>query len=555
MSATEFLAHTLMDAGRLPDALPLLQELFNAQTPNLDVAVLLNCAARLKQDQIILDTCEELHKRGVRRWELIEFEAQYLEEYNFTKAITRLQEFITTNPTHKLAKLRLAIIATRYNQGDLVHVSEEILPEPERLPVPYAVPLVHLLQWHGQGRLAVEYAYRVLRCHYSEFETHKAYLASLIPPPPPDEIPATMDQVQIGSAVGYSEHDGGITNWFVIENTDKPSREFEEVAADSDIARQALGKRVGEFFVVAKSSVQDRVGKILQILSKYTRRFQVIGGEMQVTFGAQSVVQSIHIPTPEKLSATDLQPMLDDIKAHSEAVSKLREIYKSIAVPLHVYGERLGHTAFDALIDLASSEDDFIRCADPQTQALASALKALETKSTVVLDLTALASLYLLGITRQILKSSAFRFVMSPATFTELQDARAKTKFGRAHGTMYYQNGRHYITETSQEESDEQKSTFEEYMQCVTANVAITPVPQLATLPRRDILEQVLGRYGTESALLSLSPGYIWWTDDLVAAHAATSELGVERTWTQALIEHLATLGLIDRSLVEESYA
>jgi len=555
--ATDFLARTLIDAGRLADALPLLQELFNAQTPNFDVGLLLNCAGRLKQDKIILDTCQALYERGVRNWEVVEFESRYLEEYDFPKAIARLQEFITANPTQPLPKLRLAIVGTRYGQNDLIPVSDEILPAPEELPMAYAVPVVHLLQWHGKGKLAVHYAYRLLRCHYSELAAHKAYIASLVPGSRPEDIPAAMEMVEIGSAVQYAEGDDAAVGWFVIEDTDKPNSDFDEITAQSDIARELLGKKVGDSFVLAKSSIRNRVGKVVQILSKYTRRFQVIGDQMQLKFGSQSVIQSIRLPSSNRLTAADLQPMLDSVKAHSEAVSKLREIYRSTLVTLHMYGHHLGHTAHEGLIDLAISEDDFIRCAPPQIEIFANALGALGSKSTVVVDLTALATLHLLGISRQVLTSTAFRFAMTPATSTELQQLRAKSRFSTAHGTMYYEKGQHYFAEAAEDEVEKQKATFEEYMQCIEENINVIPVPQAATLTpeRRELLEKILGREGLESALLALSPGYSWWTDDFAAGEVAKSELGVERVWTQVILEHSANVGLMDRSVVDEAYA
>ena len=39
----------------------------------------------------------------------------------------------------------------------------------------YAIAAVHVLQWQGQNRFAVDYAYRVLRAHTSEVEAYKAY--------------------------------------------------------------------------------------------------------------------------------------------------------------------------------------------------------------------------------------------------------------------------------------------------------------------------------------------------------------------------------------------
>ena len=433
----DFLGRTLMEAGRPADALPILQELFNAQTPNFDVGLLLNCADRLNQDQVILDTCQSLYERGIRHWRVVEFESRYLEEYDFEKAIRRLQEFITANPTQRLPKLRLAIIRMRYGQSDGVPVSEEILPTPKDLPMPYALPVVQLLQWHGKTKLAVDYAYRLLSAHYSEFEAHKAYLTSLLTGDRPEDIPAAMDNVEVGSAVQYAEGNDVPVGWFVIEDTERPDREFEEISAESEIARELLGKKVGDSFVLAKSPVKDRLGNILQILSKYTRRFQAIGDQMQLKFGPQSVIQTIHLPSPDRLTVGDLQPMLDSIKAHSEAVSKLRELYRSTVVTIHLYGRQLGHTAHEGVIDLAISEDDFIRCAPPRVEVLASTLASLGSKSTVVVDLTALATLLLLGISRQVLTSTAFRFVMTPATFKEFRELRAKSRSSKAYGTFH----------------------------------------------------------------------------------------------------------------------
>lgn len=96
-----------------------------------------------------------------------------------------------------------------------------------------------------------------------------------------------------------------------------------------------------------------------------------------------------------------------------------------------MYGAKLGNGPCEALFDLATSEDEFVRCAYPTTDALANAIATLETKSTAVLDLVALTTLRLLGITRQVLTSGRFRFVVSAATYTELQELRAKAVFQR----------------------------------------------------------------------------------------------------------------------------
>jgi hypothetical protein len=185
---------------------------------------------------------------------------------------------------------------------------------------------------------------------------------------------------------------------------------------------------------------------------------------------------------------------------------------------------------------------------------LAVAITILATRSAVVLDLVALATLQLLGITRQVL-TSGLHFVLSPATLAALQQLRAKSRFAAAHGTMYYDNGQHYMSHTTEERSAKQKAAFEEWMRSVENNTSVITVAELAALDpkRRGELEKMFGRDGVEAALLALAPGHVLWTDDFVFAEVAKSELGVERVWTQAMVEHLANRGLIDRALADEA--
>jgi transcription elongation GreA/GreB family factor len=555
-SLTNFLGRLLLEAGRPSDALPLLQELFDAQTPNFDVGLLLRCAGQLEREQVILDTCQALYERGYRDWELLEFESLYLEDRDYQKAFARLQEFVAANPGHRVARLRLATLAMRYGRNDIAPLSNTTLPSPDELPMRYAAAALRVLQWQNQGTLAVDYAYRVLRAHTSEIEAHKAYLWSLTPGARAD-IPATMDKVEVGSAVEYSENSDASAGWFVIENTNKPSKEFEEIAASDDLAKELLGKKVGDTFVLANSPVKNRVAKITQIRSKYTRRFQATGGQMELKFPGQSVIWTLHVPPPEKLTVADIQPMLDTIKARSEVVAKLRDIYRTTAITLNMYGAKLGHGPCEALLDLATSEQDFVRCAYATPAALPSAIATLETKSTVVLDLVALTTLRLLGITRQVLTSGRFRFVISAPTYTELQQLRAKARFSSPHGTMFYKDGQHYMTQTTEEQSEREKAAFEEWMQCVEKNTTVVSVPEVAALDpeRRKVLEKAFGWEGLDAAVAALAPDSILWTDDLVFAEYAKSEVGVQRVWTQAVVEYLASLGLIEREIAQEAYA
>ena len=64
-ATTESLADLLMLLGRRSEALPLWKQLFEEEVPGFDPGILLDCAARLKRADIILEVCDRLRSRDV----------------------------------------------------------------------------------------------------------------------------------------------------------------------------------------------------------------------------------------------------------------------------------------------------------------------------------------------------------------------------------------------------------------------------------------------------------------------------------------------------------
>jgi hypothetical protein len=551
----DFLARNLMQVGRLKDALPLLQALFGFQFPNFDGGLLLDCASRLQRDDIVLETCQTLFERGQRDWNILEFELQYLEGYDFGKAVARLETFITDHPQHRLAKLRLAILTTRVTGRSTIELDEKSLPPPDELPTRYAVAAVEALHANHQAMLSVDYAYRVLRSHFSDVNAHSAFVTSLNLAVRPEDIPVEMERVAIGTAVLYSEGPSVPMSWFVIEDTPTPSAHFEEISANSPIAQGLLGKTVGETFILAKSAIKNRVGTIHKILNKYTRRFQACMSGMQILFGDASPVQSVEMGSSGTVTHEDIQPILDSVKQQAAEVSSLRQAYANLPISLHAYGARFGQDAYDALFDLASSDLE-IRCANAKSEAFQQAVGTLQSKSTVIIDLSALATIRLLGIEKPVLRTEGISFAISQATAEKLEQIRVESRKGPS-GTMVFQGGQHYLLTRTAEEAEGLRRATEEWIDLVKANVSLLSAPRVAELDpkRRKELDEMFGRYGLEAASLAQSPGHILWTDDLVLGVIASQELGVERIWTQAFLEYLVTVGRLTRAAADAASA
>jgi tetratricopeptide (TPR) repeat protein len=176
-----FLGRLLTTIGRLTDALPLFQEAFDADVPSFDYALLLDCAARLHREGVIIDTFKKLRARGVEDWQTVEFGVQFLQKYQPREAVTVLQEFLAKNPGHKLSTLALSVLGLITNQPELVSGNIDDLPQIEELSVEHIVPAVHVLRSVGNADPAVAYAYEYLRLHFKDALAHRAFVLAMSP--------------------------------------------------------------------------------------------------------------------------------------------------------------------------------------------------------------------------------------------------------------------------------------------------------------------------------------------------------------------------------------
>lgn len=350
----EFLANLLMLLGRRSEALPLWKELFEEDVPGFDPGILLDCAARLQRADIILEACDRLRSRGVNDWRLVEFELPFRQKYDIDGTGEVLKTFLDRHPDHKLAALRLSAIGLILNRPDLVRARESDLPTIKELPLEWAMTAVQVMKLGGDPDTAVDYAYRFLRLHFGSVEAHQALAMSMLPGPYSPSYPPTLDVVSPDAAVCYQELSAPESKWVVLEATNTPNGDFEEISVDSPLAKALMGRRVGDTVVIAAGHIQNRSAKILHILPKYVRRFQDSMAEMQVRFGSASSVESVRFGGADGVDLQDgVKTVLDSVKRRADALQGVRQVYSTGPVSLHMYGHRFGGNAYTALTDIA----------------------------------------------------------------------------------------------------------------------------------------------------------------------------------------------------------
>jgi tetratricopeptide (TPR) repeat protein len=554
----EFLANLLMLLGRRGEALPLWKDLFDEDAQGFDPGTLLDCAARLKRADIILEVCGRLRSRGVYDWRLIEFELPFRQKYDSDGAVELLEKFLNRNPNHKLATLRLSAIGSILNRPELVRARESDLPTIEELPLEWAMTAVQVMRLGGDPDAAVDYAYRFLRLHFGSVEAHQALGMSMLPGPHPPSHPPTLDLVGRGAAVCYQELGSPESKWVVIEETNAPNGDFEEIPVDSALAKALMGSRGGDIVVIAAGHIQNRSAKILHILPKYVRRYQDSMAEMQIRFGSASSVESVRFGGADAIDLQQgVQTILNSVKQRADAVEGARQVYSIGPISLHMYGHRFDENAYTSLSDIALAEGRDVKCNFGTSEEREQALSALKAAKAIVVDITALATLRLLDLTN-VLSSQKFKFIISQATRMELREMLINNKLLSSRGeTLMFERGRHVMYEHTEESRARGNRADEEFIQFVEATTELRSGVALATIEpeKRQALENLFGQYGAEALVLASDPDHILWTDDLIQAHVAAQEYGVRRVCTQLLLGTLADAGIISLQQYSEASA
>ena len=517
-----------------------------------DTRYLLACAQRLDRDDILLETFRKLRQAGAIDRTLLDNELSFFEKYDRDTAIKILNEEISQRPEDKALKLRRSRLRLALDRADLIDHDPSSVPAADEVEPRTALEAVHVLKAIGQEQYAVQYAYEVIRHNFQEPDAHGAFTLVLSPfgNEPQLENP---DSVETDAAVRYVEQGDSVPHWIIVEATPDPDSQLPEpeLSPDDAICKAMMGKKVGDTFILAEG-IQDRIGEIKAIQNKYVRRFQDCMEQWQVRFPGVQFVETIKLSEKSGESGEpepDISVILESVDRRREDVSKAERMYKKEELlSLHMFGEHSGKTAFTALGYLALQTDVPVRCCHGSVEEHEQAAKALRSCNALVLDMSAIASLFLLD-RLDILENWSIDLVVSINTVNELRRMIANEAQLRSNqlGVLRQTEIGHAFEERTAEQKKADIEKLRHLVEMVEANCKVKPCEALAAMEpeKRETIIKCFGRYGAEAVLLAAVPGGVLWTDDFAQAALGRSEHGVSRVWTQFVIEARAESGMV----------
>lgn len=535
------LADLLETVGLYQQSLQQWEKILISGVNDPDLRKVLACAERVGRHDIILKILKQLRESGVFLQDFLQYEISLLAYYDPDEAITLLLDYTREYPADKIAQLNLSTIAYRLGRMELVRISNESLPSAEDIPPEWMEPLIRMIQAVKNPHDAVEFAYKLLKVHFSQPEAHMSFLLSmgLSNGQKPDIGEVTA--VTLDCAVSYSEQgDKDNLSWIIIEDNVQATdlSKYEIISPHSPFGQMLLGRKEGDEIVLNPSAIQDRMITIESIVHKYIFIFNDILERWQIRFPDRLQVQQVRERNISDSTSVEVPfaSILRMAQTNSEYVEKLLSLYDGNPIPIHVVATKLGLDEISTSWSLANDRKRPIRCAEPGKEE--ENISILRAGSTLVIDSTALATVLHLDL-EAVLSSMPNSVQCSYGIHDDLNRFLDHHKHA-SQDNLGYRDDRVLLLEISEDVQAIRLQIVTKKIETIKSAFKLKNARALASLDQkaREHLSELFGNATSEAIANATMPGVLLWTDDMVVSYEAQRMLGVKSISTPVLLGH-----------------
>ena len=533
-------------------ALKLWRRLAPLDRIDQDTYNLLFCAHKAGEDRAVLETCKTLRDNGQQDGRTLASEVDTLVKYDeMNKATELLQAYSAEHPDDRTVRLHLSALGIRMGRDDLVASSPEQLPPWKELEPGKWALAVQVLRRGEDPAQAVRYAYGALRENFSNHHAHEALIISLLPVPGGDvELPRPT-VVDTDSAVCVQEEGTAQPKWYVIEAEDAPRSELEEIGPDHPIAAALVGKAPGETVDLSPGSASGgRPAQIVEVIHKYVYRYRDCLEHSETRFPETAFVWLMRIPKDAEGKPDvreGVERMLTQMREQSEKVDELATLYKEKRVSLHMIGSALGRGAFRTGLFVAGRADLPFWCCNGTDDEWTAAGALLRSNSSVVLDESAIATLFGSRVFRNLGRPSLTLCVPARALQSLREHVQQEIDAADRGGVLAEIDGQPILIENSEEAMVRYREALAEFLKWIESQCQVIGGSDVLGLDKelREKIKPVLGEATLQAIATANRDGHVLWADDWAVAQVASELVGCERVWSQAVVRSLADRGQV----------
>ena len=504
-----------------------------------DYKSLIHCAGIMGKHDIVLQTCEKIRESGKWDEELIKnIEFPLLQRYDPLKAMEILQKRIQSNPDDRYAHIFLSFLGIQFHRKDLLVFKPSMVPETNDVEKSLGIDIVEALLACGYTSESLDLGYRLLRIYYGDLDVKKVYCGIFLAEPLKN-IQLKIDEPQIilpGCAVCFSRIDHEVDKWIVIEEKDNPKRELCELSPDDHLSQKLINHKVGDEVLLEDIHFEIKV-KIKAIKSKYLYRWhEILEESHNISYEGQFIWGFSAKKPGMKEDEYDFTPLIEMGKKQYEQEKEIEDLYIKYPCPLYF----LRHNTFKSTCVVAIEKPQLrVNCCTGNDAERYFVNLILSGNNSIVLDLTAIASIWLLQWNNifSLLRDRLFIGPMTKYILWETIDELARSGLS----IVSAPNG-FYPQIRSEENTNKLKEYISKFKNDIEENVKVTNCYELAAMDKkwREETTQRFGEDGVETIAISKRLNHILWTDDItVAIYASKFSKTKSRIWTYAVSEYM----------------
>jgi len=535
-------ATELMHLGMYEEALSLWRELAEPSYLGIDTPALLQAAMQCDDDKYIVQFCAELRANGIVDREAFHLEIDTLQEYNcFDTASTAMQQYLAAHTETELSKeirVRLSHLGIALGRDDLVDYDQSHLPSVDAVDPGLGLAVVEVLSHGPEPIRGVEYAYDLLRRNFSSHLAHKAMVVAFLFGRRADLKLPEPETAGPGVAVRYKDNETGQLHWYIIEDSPDPDPARDEYPSEHGLAEEMGGKRQGEAFWLRRDPVHERTATIIDIWSKYKFRFNRCMEEWENRFPEHFFLWKFEAKKDEHGKA-DFSQMFRSIDDRIAKTREREEVYRNNPFSATNFAIMAGGTVLESVQHLGANQDLPIRCSAGTDEDYAAAEEAIRLASPVILDGAALATLFISGFYRELVRLP-LKYVVTHGTLHELRRRYLeKLNSPQEGGFMTKQDDQFILIEEKPEDVERRLGAFGHFLETIESVARIEEGLALAECDRQRRTEwiEICGRAGAETIALAQLNGYVLWTDDVCISAIANQDQPLPRVWTESVAE------------------
>ncbi|MBN2455312.1 MAG: hypothetical protein JXB29_02055 [Sedimentisphaerales bacterium] len=534
------IATFLQVVGLYKEALGLWKTLVQPEYIGRDTYRLMESAHQCEDVAFITEFAEKLRSIGLWERKLFELELDYREKYHDDNGTQKvMEEFLADHSDMEYApyvRLRLSLLGIRTEKQDLIEKDPTKLPQVTEVNAQIGRWVAVVLRHGPEPTKGVEYAYELVRLNWNQKEAHIAMIGSILAPVGPV---VNIDQPEIaapGAAVQYQENDTRELRWHIIENSvvSTPESSRNEFSPDHPHSIEIIGKKAGEHFYLVKDGIQERTATIKNVLSKYVYRFNYCLEEFESRFPGTQAVKRLIIK--EEDGKPDFAPLDRLVEKDADFSQKIEEKYNKQLIPIYTVANLKSRQIIEAMQHIISTPKIRFKCCTGSNEEMEIAECALRESENIVVDATALGTIFLMNSCEMFIKIPR-KLIVSQGTIDDFRQLLHIYDKPQSTVGTYTKNG--FIPWTPKN-IEEIRRSLQELLDLIEKHCVVESGLIVGELEAscRSQLVRIFGQLGVESMMLAARVGHSLWTDDLATAEFARMEFGCQRVWTQEIVDY-----------------